>query len=69
MAVHHTSNVKMSSPITVAARPDADFNGFMFSREIGFMFPATAASVASEPPPAPLPAPNSVGAMGRSRQR
>jgi hypothetical protein len=52
------SNVRLSGPIPVAAKPDVDLNGMMFSYTIGLMFPTQAAS--SEPqfilpttPPAP----------------
>jgi len=67
--MRYTSNVKMSSPITVAARPDTDLNGFMFSKTVGFLFPATAASASGEPPAAPPPAGGSIGALGKSRQQ
>jgi hypothetical protein len=48
------SNVKLSGPITIAATPDVDFNGFMFSYVIGLMFPPQAA--AQVPLRAPYPA-------------
>lgn len=39
----YASNVRISTPISIAAQPDVDFNGFQFSYTVGIMFPAQAA--------------------------
>ena len=36
------SNCQISTPIAIAAAPDVDFNGMMFSYVVGLMYPPQA---------------------------
>lgn len=68
MTARYTANTRISRPIAIAATPDVDFNGFMFSYEVGLMFPAQAAiqmsqSYATTPPPSSAGRP--IGQAGR----
>lgn len=64
------STTKISSPIAVAAQPDVDLNGFMFSYTIGLMFPPQAASQMTSLLRAPYPSATnqSTGQMSRATQ-
>lgn len=66
MAGRYAANCKISSPITVHAQPDIDFNGLMFSYTIGLMFPPQAAYTFSATPVAPptTPGTNVMGTTG-----
>jgi hypothetical protein len=37
------ANCQISTPVAIAAKPDVDFNGMMFSYTVGLMYPAQAA--------------------------
>lgn len=68
MTARYTANTQISRPIAIAATPNVDFNGFMFSYTVGLMFPAQAAiqmsqSYATTPPPASVGQP--LGQKGR----
>lgn len=58
MAARFASTTRISSPINVAAKPDVDLNGFMFSYTIGLMFPSQAAAQMGTPLRAPYPGAN-----------
>jgi hypothetical protein len=48
------ANCQISTPIAIAAKPDVDLNGLMFSYKVGLMFPAQAA-IAMQQLPQPFP--------------
>lgn len=64
------STTKISSPIAVAAQPDVDLNGMMFSYVIGLMFPPQAAIQMTSVVRAPYPATTnqSTGQISRASQ-
>ena len=64
MAARYAANTAISRPIAIAATPDVDFNGFMFSYVVGLMFPPQAAQQMARAMMAPPPAPPVGRALG-----
>jgi hypothetical protein len=62
------SNVRISSPVAIDAKPDVDLNGVMFSYTVGLMYPSTAAVANSTMRQPTAPTLTSLGALGRSKQ-